>query len=108
MGQFLKGSKLTKSLQAELTQLIFLESKMAPYWISSFQGKLWNNSHGAAISIIVAMYFYSKKILKRSLLWILDRVVIPVASGAIFVRLGNFFNSEIIGKETDSAFGIRL
>jgi prolipoprotein diacylglyceryltransferase len=34
--------------------------------------------------------------------------VIPVASGAIFVRLGNFFNSEIIGKETNSAFGIRF
>ena len=47
-------------------------------------------------------------ILKRPLLWILDRVVIPVASGAIFVRLGNFFNSEIIGHETSSAFGIRF
>ena len=34
--------------------------------------------------------------------------VIPVASGAIFVRLGNFFNSEIIGHETTSAFGIRF
>ena len=50
-------------------------------------------SHGAAISIVIAMYFYSKNILKRPQLWILDRVVIPVASGAIFVRLGNFFNS---------------
>ena len=42
------------------------------------------------------------------MLWILDRVVIPVASGAIFVRLGNFFNSEIVGKETTSSFGIRF
>lgn len=65
-------------------------------------------SHGAAISIVIAMYFYSKNILKRPQLWILDRVVIPVASGAIFVRLGNFFNSEIIGKETISSFGIRF
>jgi phosphatidylglycerol:prolipoprotein diacylglycerol transferase len=65
-------------------------------------------SHGAAISIIVAMYFFSKKTLKKPLLWILDRVVIPVASGAIFVRLGNFFNSEIVGKETTSSFGIRF
>ena len=65
-------------------------------------------SHGAAISIVIAMYFYSKNILKRPQLWILDRVVIPVASGAIFVRLGNFFNSEIIGKETTSSFGIRF
>lgn len=65
-------------------------------------------SHGAAISIIIAMYFYSKNVLKRPQLWILDRVVIPVASGAIFVRLGNFFNSEIIGHETTSSFGIRF
>ncbi|MFV8358187.1 prolipoprotein diacylglyceryl transferase, partial [Flavobacterium sp. XS1P32] len=35
-------------------------------------------------------------------------VVIPVASGAIFVRLGNFFNSEIIGYETQSTFGIKF
>ena len=65
-------------------------------------------SHGAAISIIVAMYFFGKKVLHKPLLWILDRVVIPVASGAIFVRLGNFFNSEIVGKETTSSFGIRF
>lgn len=65
-------------------------------------------SHGASISIIIAMYFFSKKVLHKPILWILDRVVIPVASGAIFVRLGNFFNSEILGKETTSSFGIRF
>ena len=54
------------------------------------------------------MYFYSKNVIKRPLLWILDRIVIPVASGAIFVRLGNFFNSEIVGYETNSAFGIKF
>jgi prolipoprotein diacylglyceryl transferase len=42
------------------------------------------------------------------MLWVLDRVVIPVASGAVFVRIGNFFNSEIVGKITDSPFGIRF
>ena len=46
--------------------------------------------------------------MRRPLLWMLDRIVIPVASGAIFVRLGNFFNSEIVGKETDSSFGIKF
>lgn len=72
---------------------------------TGFQGLA---SHGAAISIIVAMYYFSKKILKRPLLWILDRIVIAVASAAIFVRIGNFFNSEIVGKATDSAFGIQF
>lgn len=65
-------------------------------------------SHGAAIAIIIAMYFYSKKVIKKPILWVLDRVVIPVASGAIFVRIGNFFNSEIVGNVTDSAFGIKF
>lgn len=59
-------------------------------------------SHGAAISIIIVMYFYSKKVVNKPLLWVLDRVVIPVACGAIFVRIGNFFNSEIYGKISTS------
>ncbi|WP_121965584.1 prolipoprotein diacylglyceryl transferase [Myroides sp. N17-2] len=65
-------------------------------------------SHGAAIAIIATMYFYSKKIIQKPILWILDRIAIPVAIGGMFVRLGNFFNSEIIGHETASALGIRF
>ena len=85
---------------------IFLPFRFTPnFEFTGYQGLA---SHGAAISIIIAMYYYSKSILKRPLLWILDRVVIPVASGAIFVRFGNFFNSEIIGKETTSLFGIKF
>lgn len=72
---------------------------------TGFQGLA---SHGAAIAIIIAMYYFSQKIMKRPLLWVLDRVVIPVASGAIFVRLGNFFNSEIVGHKTTSAFGVQF
>ncbi|MDR6843755.1 prolipoprotein diacylglyceryl transferase [Flavobacterium granuli] len=85
---------------------IILPFRFSPkFEFTGYQGLA---SHGAAISIIVAMYFFSKKVLQKPLLWILDRVVIPVASGAIFVRLGNFFNSEIVGKETTSSFGIRF
>ena len=63
-------------------------------------------SHGAAVGMIISMYLYNRKHLKRSMLWILDRVVVPVAIGAIFVRIGNFFNSEMVGKVTDSSFGM--
>jgi prolipoprotein diacylglyceryl transferase len=85
---------------------IFLPFRFSPnFEFTGYQGLA---SHGAAISIIIAMYFYSKNVLKRPQLWILDRVVIPVASGAIFVRLGNFFNSEIIGYATTSPFGIKF
>ncbi|RLD27410.1 MAG: prolipoprotein diacylglyceryl transferase [Bacteroidetes bacterium] len=60
-------------------------------------------SHGAAIGMIISMHLYNKKVLQESVLWILDRVVIPVALGAIFVRLGNFFNSEMVGKPADES-----
>lgn len=72
---------------------------------TGFQGLA---SHGAAIGIIIGMYLYRKKYNYKSLLWILDRVVISVASGAIFIRIGNFINSEIIGKVTGSSFGVRF
>ncbi|WGK63688.1 prolipoprotein diacylglyceryl transferase [Croceiramulus getboli] len=65
-------------------------------------------SHGAAIGMIVAMYLFSKKVLGKPILYILDRVVLPVASGAIFVRLGNFFNSEMVGKLTDGPLGVQF
>lgn len=70
---------------------------------TGFQGLA---SHGAAIAMIISMYLYNKKILKKSVLWILDRVVVPVSLGAVFVRIGNFINSEIIGKPTNSDFGV--
>ena len=73
-----------------------------------FTGYTGLASHGAAISIIITMYFFSKNVLKRPQMWILDRIVIAVASGAIFVRLGNFFNSEIVGNITSSPFGVRF
>ncbi|WP_296317217.1 prolipoprotein diacylglyceryl transferase [Winogradskyella sp. UBA3174] len=63
-------------------------------------------SHGAAIAMIISMYIYNKKVLHRTVLWILDRVVIPVALGAVFVRIGNFLNSEMIGEYTNSKFGV--
>lgn len=72
---------------------------------TGFQGLA---SHGAAIAIIISMYYFSKNVMKRPMLWVLDRVVIPVASGAIFVRIGNFYNSEIVGKVTESEFGIKF
>lgn len=77
---------------------IFLPVRFNPKF--EFIGFRGLASHGAAIAIIVTMYFYSKKIIQKPILWVLDRVVIPVASGAIFVRIGNFFNSEIYGHIT--------
>lgn len=70
---------------------------------------IWNGglaSHGAAVAIIIAMYYLAKKTPKMSFWWLADRVVIPTAVGGAFIRMGNFFNSEIYGHETDAPWGI--
>ncbi len=83
---------------------VFLPFQFRPHFeFTGFQGLA---SHGAAIGIVIAMYLYSKKILKKPILWILDRVVIPVSIGGMFIRFGNFMNSEIVGKPTGSDFGV--
>lgn len=71
-----------------------------------FTGYTGFASHGAAIAIIIGMYLYSRNVLKRHVLFILDRIVIMVALAGFFIRMGNFFNSEIYGKETGSNFGV--
>lgn len=82
---------------------ILLPVKFSPFRFTGFTGLA---SHGAAIGIITALYFYSKNILKKPLLFVLDRVGIVVALAGFFIRIGNLMNSEIIGKATGSDFGI--
>ncbi len=85
---------------------VFLPIRTVPeFEFTGFRGLA---SHGAAIATIIGMYLYKKKYLQKSWLWILDRVVITTACGAIFVRIGNFLNSEMVGYKTDSALGIRF
>jgi prolipoprotein diacylglyceryl transferase len=65
-------------------------------------------SHGGAIGILIALYFFSKKVSKKSPIWTLDRLVVVVALTAVFIRLGNMMNSEIIGRVTDLPWGVRF
>lgn len=58
-------------------------------------------SHGATIALIFTTLYYSFKIIKKNPFWVYDRLGIVVALGGAFVRMGNFFNSEIIGKPVD-------
>ncbi|TNE30530.1 MAG: prolipoprotein diacylglyceryl transferase [Bacteroidetes bacterium] len=69
-------------------------------------------SHGAAIALIIAMYFYGKKLTKyfsgeqkerKAMLYTLDRLVITVALAGCFIRFGNWMNSEIYGKIDNSS-----
>ncbi|WP_405377167.1 prolipoprotein diacylglyceryl transferase [Nonlabens sp. Asnod3-A02] len=80
---------------------VFLPFETSPFKWTGFAGMA---SHGAAIGIIIAMFFYSRKHLKKNMLWILDRIVVPTAIGGTFVRLGNLMNSEINGKPSGDFF----
>jgi len=64
------------------------------------------SSHGATVGIIISIIIYKFRYKYNSVLWIFDRLVIAVALGGMFVRIGNFFNSEIVGKYTNSDFGV--
>jgi len=85
---------------------IFLPIRLEPHF--KFIGYQGLASHGAAIGIIVGLWYYSKKITKKSILWILDRAVIPVALAGVFIRTGNLMNSEIVGIPTSMPWGFKF
>lgn len=64
--------------------------------------KIWEGglaSHGGAIGAMLGLYLF-KHNTEYSYLWLLDRLAIPTALLATFIRTGNLFNSEIIGIPT--------
>ena len=77
---------------------IVLPFQFNPFKFTGFQGLA---SHGAAVGIIAGVWYYSRKVSKKSIFWILDRAVIPIALAGFFIRMGNLMNSEIIGKATN-------
>lgn len=75
-----------------------------PFHNGHFTGFQGLASHGAAVGILLAMWLYWRKY-GMNLWWILDRMVIVIALGGAFIRLGNLFNSEIYGHATNLPWG---
>ena len=84
---------------------ILLPLKVTPDGVE-FTGFRGLASHGAAIGIVTSLYLYQRKYSYKPLLWVLDRLCITVAFAGIFIRIGNFFNSEIVGLYSNSDFGV--
>ena len=66
--------------------------------------KVWHGglaSHGGVIGVALALWLWSRKYSKRSILWIGDIIVVPAALLSALIRFGNLMNSEIIGKPSD-------
>ncbi len=73
--------------------------------------KVWHGglaSHGGALGILVALYIHSRVVTKRTMLWTLDRIVVPTALVAAFIRTGNLMNSEIYGIQTSLPWGFEF
>ena len=57
-------------------------------------------SHGGTIGLIAALWFFARKV-HLTYLHVLDNVSIVTPITAMFIRLGNLMNSEIIGRPSD-------
>lgn len=81
----------------------------AEHWVEIF--KPWKGglaSHGGAIGVILAAWWYASRYGKKNgfdMLWVCDRLAICVAFAGCLIRLGNLFNSEIYGTVTDLPWG---
>ena len=62
-------------------------------------------SHGGLLGVFISMYIFARNY-NESYMWIVSRVAIPGALTATFVRFGNLFNSEILGKPSDAPWAI--
>ncbi len=75
-----------------------------PVWVF----KIWEGglaSHGATLGLILAMFIFTWR---RGIPFLegADRFAFSAALGATLVRLGNFMNSEIVGRKTDGSWGV--
>lgn len=97
----LVGSRLGHCLFYEPTYYLSNPIAILYFW----KGGL--SSHGATIGLLVALFLFARKY-GMSFIEGLDRFSMSAAVGAAFVRLGNFFNSEIVGRATDLPWAVRF
>ncbi|ADE35338.1 Prolipoprotein diacylglyceryltransferase [Candidatus Karelsulcia muelleri DMIN] len=64
------------------------------------------SSHGAALGLLISTYLYNRKILKTNFLFLCDKLCIFLALSGFFIRIGNFFNSEMLGTTSNLPFSI--
>lgn len=73
--------------------------------------KFWKGglaSHGGVFALILAMVWYSRKVTRKSVWWLFDRMIPAVAAVCFCIRLGNLINSEIFGFPTTLPWGFEF
>ena len=70
--------------------------------------KIWKGglaSHGGLLGSVFAVWLFSRKY-HFDFMWLLSRTALAGTITAAFVRFGNFFNSEILGKPADLPWSV--
>lgn len=95
-------------LGARLAHVVFYEPEY--YFSNPWEIlKIWKGglaSHGGTLGVLLAIVVFVRQHSDVRILWLLDRLAIPTALTACFIRLGNFMNSEIVGLPTDGSWGV--
>lgn len=84
----------------------FDKFKADPMWLF----RIWEGglaSHGGTIGLLLGMWLFTK-LRRQSFIEGCDRFAFSAALGATLIRIGNFFNSEIVGRGTDQTWGVRF
>lgn len=67
-------------------------------------------SHGGTVGVMIALFLFQRKVLRKvskiSFIKLLDMLVIPSGLACCFIRIGNFFNQEIIGTPTNLPWAV--
>lgn len=82
---------------------IFLPFRFSPQL--EFTGFRGLASHGGAIGILIAIGIYSK-VEKMNVFWVMDKLALVIPLACAFIRLGNLFNSEMIGNPTSVPWAV--
>jgi len=63
-------------------------------------------SHGAVVGIILSVWLYARQATNQTFLYVVDHIGLAVPFSGFLIRLGNFFNSEILGTPTDVPWAV--
>lgn len=99
---------LGTTIGARLGHVLFYDPK---YYFSNPLEilKIWEGglaSHGGGLGVMIAIWIFVRRNPEFSLMWVFDRIAIFTVMTGGFIRLGNLFNSEILGKPTSGDWGV--
>lgn len=95
MGGTLLGARLGHTLFYEPAYYLSHPLEILMVWRGGLA------SHGGTAGVMLALWIFSRRHREFGFMWLLDRLAVPTAIISALIRIGNLFNSEILGKPTD-------